>query len=105
MEIAAKYSAAREAQLSRAAEVQDRVAEAFARRCQDEVTAHVLAGLTLSALSLAYRVWFSEGKKDIASAVQHVFAEFSIVICGETPADTRASKEEVPRRATKQVRK
>ena len=83
MEIAARYPAAREAQLSRVAEVQDRVAEAFARRCKDEITAHVLAGLTLSALSLAYRAWFSEGKKDIASAVQHVFAELSNVVCGE----------------------
>jgi hypothetical protein len=83
MEIAANYPAAREAQLSRAAEVQDRVAEAFARRCQDELTAHVLAGLTLSALSLSYRAWFSAGKKDIAAAVEHVFAEFSNVVCGE----------------------
>ena len=85
MEIAARYPAAREAQLSRVAEVQDRVAEAFARRCKDEITAHVLAGLTLSALSLAYRAWFSEGKKDIASAVQHVLAELSNVVCGERP--------------------
>jgi AcrR family transcriptional regulator len=85
MEIAARYPAAREAQLSRVAEVQDRVAEAFARRCKDEITAHVLAGLTLSALSLAYRAWFSEGKKDIAAAVQHVFAELSNVVCGDRP--------------------
>ena len=83
MEIAAKYPAAREAQLSRVAEVQDRVAEAFARRCKDEFTAHVLAGLTLSALSLSYRAWFSEGKKDIASAVEHVLVEFSNVVRGE----------------------
>jgi AcrR family transcriptional regulator len=83
MEIAAKYPAAREAQLSRAAGVQDQVAEAFARRCRDEFTAHVLAGLTLSALSLAYRDWFSAGKKDIGSAVDHLLAEFSNVVCGE----------------------
>jgi AcrR family transcriptional regulator len=82
MEIAARYPAAREAQQSRLAEVQDRVAEAFARRCKDDVTAHVLAGLTLSALSLSYRVWFTEGKKDIASAVEHVLAGISIVVCG-----------------------
>jgi len=81
MEIAARYPAAREAQLSRVAEVQDRLAEAFAQRCQDAVTAHVLAGLTLSALSLTYRVWFSKGNKDIVSAVQHVLAEFSVVVC------------------------
>jgi AcrR family transcriptional regulator len=83
MEIAARYPAAREAQLSRVAEVQDGLAEAFARRCKDEVAAHVLAGLTLSALSLAYRVWFSQGKKDIVSAVHHVLAEFSLVVCDQ----------------------
>jgi len=65
------------------AEVQDRLAEAFARRCKDEFTAHVHAGLTLSALSLAHRVWFSDGNSDIVSAVQQVLAEFSVVICGE----------------------
>lgn len=85
MEIAAKYPAAREAQLSRVAEVHDGLAEAFAKRCKDEVAAHVLAGLTLSALSLAYRVWFYQGNKDIVSAVQHVLAEFSVVVCNEKP--------------------
>jgi AcrR family transcriptional regulator len=83
MEIAARYPAAREAQQSRVAEVQDHLAEAFARRCKDEVAAHVLAGLTLSALSLAYRVWFSQSNKDIVSAVERVLAEFSVVVCGE----------------------
>jgi hypothetical protein len=82
MEIAARYPAAREAQVSRLAEEQERVAEAFARRCKNEITAHVLAGLTLSALSLTYRVWFSQGKKDIRSAAQHVFAELSNTACG-----------------------
>jgi AcrR family transcriptional regulator len=85
MGIAARYPAAREAQLSRVAEVQDRLAEAFAQRFKDNVTAHVLAGLTLSALSLTYRVWFSEGNKDIVSAVQHVLAELSLVVCDKHP--------------------
>jgi hypothetical protein len=85
MAIAAKYPAAREAQLSRVAEVQDRIAEAFAQRCKDDLTAHVLASLTLSALSLTYRVWFSQGRKDIASAAQKVFAELSKSICDRKP--------------------
>jgi AcrR family transcriptional regulator len=85
MEIAAKYPAAREAQVSRVAELQDRLAEAFAERCDGKITAHALSGLTLSALSLTYRVWFSEGKRDLMSAVQHVLAEFSAVVCREGP--------------------
>ena len=83
MEIAARYPAARDAQVSRVAEVQDQLAQAFAPRCKDEITAHVLAALTLSALSLSYRVWFAQGRKDIASAVQHVLAEVSKTACGD----------------------
>ncbi len=83
MAIAAKYPAAREAQLSRVAEVQDRLADAFAKRCKNELSAHALAALTLSALSLTYRVWFSQGKKDITSAAQRVFEELSNATCKE----------------------
>lgn len=83
MEIAARYPEAREAQLSRVAELQDHLAEAFRRRCKDETAAHVLAGLTVCALSLSYRVWFSRGNKDIQQAVHHVLAELSAVVCGE----------------------
>jgi AcrR family transcriptional regulator len=83
MAIAARYPAAREAQLSRVAEVQDRLAGAFAPQFKDELTPHVLAALTLSALSLTYRVWFSKGKKDIESAAQRVFKELSKVICNQ----------------------
>lgn len=77
MAIAAKYPAAREAQLSRIAEIQDRLAAAFAPRCQDAFTPHVLASLTLSALSLTYRAWFAKGRKDIDAAIQQVFAELA----------------------------
>jgi AcrR family transcriptional regulator len=83
MDIAAKYPAAREAQLSRVAEVQDRIAEAFARRSKSDISAHVLASLTLAALSLTYRVWFSQGKKDMATAAQKVFAELAKAICDD----------------------
>ena len=80
MAIAAKYPAAREAQLSRVAEVQDRVADTFAHRYKSDLTAHALSALTLSTLSLIYRVWFSQGKKDIVSAAQRVLAELENVI-------------------------
>lgn len=83
MDIAAKYPAAREAQLSRIAEVQDQVATAFRQRCKDDITPHVLAGLTFSALSLAYRIWFARGNKDIAVAVQQVLAKLSAILCSE----------------------
>jgi len=83
MEIAARYPGAREAQLSRLAELQDQLAGTFAHRCKDEITAHTLATLTLSALSLSYRVWFGQGKKDITAAVQQVFAKLSKAVCAQ----------------------
>ncbi|MBS1877199.1 MAG: TetR family transcriptional regulator [Acidobacteria bacterium] len=73
MEISARYPAAREAQVSRVAELQERLAEAFAIRCEDAITAHALAALTLSALSLSYRIWFAQGRRDVDSAVEQVF--------------------------------
>lgn len=83
MAISAKYPAAREAQQSRIAEVHDRLAAAFARRCKDDLRSHVLAALTLSSLSLTYRVWFTKGKKDIDAAAQAVFEELARSVCGE----------------------
>jgi AcrR family transcriptional regulator len=81
MEIAARHVAAREAQMSRVAEVQGRVTEAFARRCKDEVTAHLLAGLSLATLSVSYRIWFMSGKHDIASAVKQTVSRLSTIVC------------------------
>ncbi|MGC4054532.1 MAG: TetR family transcriptional regulator [Paludibaculum sp.] len=77
MEISARYPAAREAQLSRVAELQDEVAGSFLDRTDSEVTAHLLASLTLSTLGLVYRVWFREGQRDIQGAVQLVLAELA----------------------------
>ncbi len=83
--VKAKHPAAREAQLSRIAEVQDQVAAAFSHRCKNDLTAHVLAALTLSALSLTHRVWFAKGKKDLESAAQQVFSALAKVIHEERP--------------------
>jgi TetR/AcrR family transcriptional regulator, regulator of mycofactocin system len=77
MDVAARYPSAREAQLSRVAELQDRVAEAFTQRGEDEVRAHLLAGMTLNALSVAYRIWFGDGKQDIHAATEHVLREMA----------------------------
>jgi AcrR family transcriptional regulator len=90
MHIAAKYPAAREAQIARVAEVQDRVAEAFARRSgksnQGELEAQVLAGLTLSMLSVAYLSWFRHGTQDIAATAEQIFGTLADVACFSTAA-------------------
>ena len=89
MEIAAKYPAAKEAQVARIAEVQDQVAEAFARRsrgdAQGELTAQVLAGLTLSMLRVIYGSWFEHGQQDVAVTAGQVFATLGDVVCGAAP--------------------
>ena len=95
MEIAERYPAAREAQIARVAEVQDRVAEAFARRCrknqEGELEAQVLAGLTLSMLSATYFSWFRRGTNDIAITAEQVFATLTHIVCRAGTADEQTS--------------
>lgn len=82
MRIASKYPTAREAQLSRLAELQDRVAEAFARRCgKSDPAPAVLAGLTLSVLGVTFRLWYDQGQPDIAVAAEQVFATLGRLVC------------------------
>lgn len=96
MQIAAKYPTAREAQLSRMAELQDRVAGAFARRyrqgSQDDLAPSVLAGLTLSMLGVTFRRWFEQGQQDISITAEQVFATLDRVMCnGRKPSQRRRS--------------
>jgi hypothetical protein len=102
MEIAAKYPAAREAQIARVAEVQDRVAEAFAQRyrktSKDQTTARMLAALTLSLLGVIYQTWFESGQADIAVTVEQVLARLCDVACPETtPTEKKATNRASPR--------
>jgi len=68
--------AAREAQLSRRAEVEENVAQAFAARMKkgrkDELTARLLAGLTLTILDLTMRLWFADGAQKITAVAKQV---------------------------------
>jgi len=81
MEIAAKYPSAREAQLSRVAGVQDRLAQAFRRRCKDDITAHLMAGLIFAVLSASHQYWFEKRERDISGTVQKVLVALSKVVC------------------------
>jgi len=85
MQIVARYPAASEAQLSRMAELQQRVAVAFARRCgkdsEGDLTASVLAALTLSVLGVTFRSWFEQGQEDISVTADRVFATVERLIC------------------------
>ncbi|MGJ5820624.1 TetR family transcriptional regulator [Paludibaculum fermentans] len=77
MAILAEHPAAQAAEMSRLAEVQNQVAAAYAQRCElcgeDDLTASLLAGLTLHVAGLAVRWWFEHGQSDISAAVDQVF--------------------------------
>jgi AcrR family transcriptional regulator len=86
MQIVAKYPEARVAQLSRVAEVQDRIAEALTRRCradseEDELAASVLASLTMSLLGVTFRFWHRQGQRDISITTEQVFAALNRLVC------------------------
>jgi AcrR family transcriptional regulator len=87
MQIVAKYPAARAAQLSRMAEVQDQVAEAFARRqgngSEDQLTPSILAGLTLSVLAVTFRSWFDQDQPDISATARQIFASLTRLISSD----------------------
>jgi AcrR family transcriptional regulator len=76
MEVAAKSAAAREAQLSRMAELQERVTQAYAARATakdpHQIASSILAGLTLSVLSVTFRAWFVNGEQDIRVTARQV---------------------------------
>jgi len=82
MEIASKSATAREAQLSRMAELQERVAEAYSRRGhKDDLAPRVLAGLTLSMLGVTFRSWFERDQQDIGVTAEHVLATLGRIVC------------------------
>jgi AcrR family transcriptional regulator len=95
MQIAAKYPAARDAQLSRVAGVQDRLAQAFGKRSKDSITVHLLAGLIFAVLGTAHQIWFEKDEKDISVVAQKVFAALSRIV-----SDIDHSTARVPSRRT-----
>ena len=97
MEIAAKCPAARDAQVARMAEVQDKVVEAFTRRYQNELNAvqtRLVASLTLSLIGVVCHCWFESGSEDIGATAEQVFTTLSDLICGSanTPQGKPVSK-------------
>jgi TetR/AcrR family transcriptional regulator, regulator of mycofactocin system len=81
MAIAATQRSAREAQLSGVTDLQDRVAMAFAARGLEPITAGVMAELTISTLSMAYRIWYRSQRRGVAAALEQVLSTLSQVVC------------------------
>ena len=80
MQIAGKFPSAREAQLSRVAAVQARATQALGKRCKDDVTVHLLAGLIFAMLGATHQCWFEKGDKDIGATAQKAFAALSKIV-------------------------
>jgi AcrR family transcriptional regulator len=80
IELAAKYPSARQAQVARFAQVQDKVAEAYAERFEGPMP-RILASLTHSLLSISFQRWFEGDQKDIAADVEEVLGTLREVAC------------------------
>ena len=80
IELAAKYPSARQAQIARFAQVQDKIAEAYAERFRGPMP-RVLAALTHSLLSISFQSWFEGERKDIAADVEEVLGALRQAAC------------------------
>jgi AcrR family transcriptional regulator len=106
MAILAEHPGAQAAEMSRMAEVQNQVVDAFERRCrqcgEDSLAAHLLAGLTLQVAGIAVRWWFEQGQGDISQTVDQVLAKLGHLLCTEPDTGTRRpAKSGVPARPRK----
>jgi AcrR family transcriptional regulator len=93
--VAGTSVAAREAQLSRLAELEDRVADAYRRRCKtaapDTLTPRLLAELTLSILDVTFREWFKQNVDDIVPTTEKVF-EALLRVVARSPKERARKK-------------
>jgi AcrR family transcriptional regulator len=84
VQIANSSVAAREAQLSRRAEVEDAVADAYATRerrtTRDDMKPRLLTGLTLTILDVTFRTWSRDAKADIVVITDDVFDSLTAVV-------------------------
>jgi hypothetical protein len=65
--VGAKYPAARAAELARLPEVQEQIARHYAKRkgAGDDLTAGLVAGLTVHVIGVALLAWFAQPDQDI----------------------------------------
>lgn len=84
--VVSKYPAARDAQQSRMAEVEQNVAQAFASRMkknrENQLASRLLAALTLTILNETMRLWFNSGAREISIVAEQVIAKLSSLVAG-----------------------
>jgi len=96
VQIANSSVAAREAQLSRRAEVEDAITEAYAVRCRvtprDGMTPRLLTGLTLTILDVTFRMWSRNEKADIVAITEEIFESLTNLVGPSTRASRKAHR-------------
>ena len=90
-EILSNSAAAAAAEMSRLAEVQALVAKAFARRFpeggDDELTAGIMAGMTLQLTGVTIRWCFGQGQSDVSAALDRLLPVLGNIFCGTPEGD------------------
>jgi AcrR family transcriptional regulator len=85
-DILSKSAAAAGAEMSRLAEVQALVARAFARRFPEggdhELTAGIMAGMTLQLTGVTIRWCFAHGQSDVSAALDQLLPVLGSIFCG-----------------------
>ena len=91
MAVVAKYPEAREAQLSRMADVEAKVAlalsDCFGDTRRDELVPRLLAGLTLTLIDVTLRQWFEANQPDISITADQV-----LLTLGELVGDAKPTR-------------
>jgi AcrR family transcriptional regulator len=84
VKIASSSVGAREAQLSRRAEVEDAVTAAFAARYRTggDIAPRLLTGLTLSIMDVTFRVWSNRQAAGIVPITDEVFKSLTGIVSG-----------------------
>jgi len=84
MAVVAKCPEAREAQLSRMAEVEARVAQTLSDRFgdarYDELIPRLLAGLILTVIDVTLRLWFEANQPDISITAKQVLSKLGEIV-------------------------
>ncbi len=94
VKIASSSVGAREAQLSRRAEVEDAVTAAFAARYRTggDIAARLLTGLTLSIMDVTFRVWSNRQAADIVPITDEVFESLTSIVSSTRQALRKQSR-------------
>lgn len=88
-EVLKKSPAAAAAEMTRLGESQSLVAKAYARRlpAEDELTAAVMAGITLQLTGVTVRWCFEHGQADVSAAIDRLLPALESVFCRRRKAE------------------